>query len=51
LETLNEEMKTKIASMKGVNNESLMNAFIASKCKSFGILENHVIPLTKAGAQ
>jgi hypothetical protein len=43
-------MKTKIASMKGVNNESLMNAFIDSKFKSFGIVKDHIIPLNKAGA-
>jgi hypothetical protein len=44
-------MLSKIASIKGVNNESLKNAFIESKFKSFGILENHIIPLTNAPAQ
>jgi hypothetical protein len=48
LETLSEDMKTKITSMKGVNNESLMNAFIDSKFMSFGILKDHIIPLNKA---
>jgi hypothetical protein len=44
-------MLDKISSLKGVNNESLKNAFIESKFKSFGILEDHIIPLTNAPAQ
>jgi hypothetical protein len=44
-------MRKKISSLPGVNNDSLMDAFTLSRFKSFGIIENHIIPLSNAAAQ